>query len=96
MTASKVTPAAPAGSDKAAVNVKVVVPLLPSASVTSPTESAGSAGATGPHGLTAVPALRGAGGAAVKSAALLSVSAQPEPLRRAAVVFVSVGAAAPS
>src|SRR6266536_2539594 len=42
-------------------------------------------------------AFRGAGGPAVKSAPLLSVSVQPESLRRAAVVFESVEAAeAPS
>ena len=37
-------------------------------------------------------ALRGAGGAATKSAELLSVSRQPPPARNAAVVFESVGA----
>ncbi len=48
--------------------------------------------AVGAPGFSGLAVLRGFGGPALKSAALSSVSTQPSPLRRAAVVFDRVGA----
>ena len=89
---SKVTPPAPAGAERLTVKSNDVVPALPSLSETSLTERLIPVG----QGLAAVAVLRGVGAPAVKSVELLSVSVQPPAALKAAVVFESVGAAAPS
>src|SRR5436305_1981111 len=88
---SKVTPPAGAGAERLAVKVKVVVPALPSLSVTSLIVRLGR----GLQEFSADELLRGVGAAAVKSAELLSVSAQPFAPRRSAVVVLGAGAFAP-
>ena len=65
-------------------------PVAPAAGVVEATFGAFSAS----QKCTALAVVRGVGAAAVKSAPLSSVSAQPSAFRIAAVVFVSVGAAA--
>jgi len=75
------------------VKVNVVVPLLPSASVTSLIESVGS---TGPQGLSGLAELRGAAAAAVKSEPLLSVSEQPPEFRKIDAVVLVAGPTVPS
>ena len=75
------------------MNVAVVVPAFPSVTVTS-SMSIEMAGGL-PQAFSAE-LLRGAGGAAEKSTAFESVSVQPAWARNAAVVLLSVGAAAPS
>ena len=64
---SKVTPPAPAGTDRLTVKVNAVVPALPSAADTSLTRNVGNAG---PQGASGDAELRGTGVAMVKSAEL--------------------------
>ena len=88
---SNVTPPVPAALERDTVKVNDVVPLLPSIWTTSLIERLR---ATTPQGFACDAVLRGVGAPAAKSAPLLSVSTQPPLLRRPAVVFESVGAAA--
>src|ERR1043165_7854404 len=67
-------------------------PFAPFAGVVEMTVGAWSA----PQMFSGDSELRGFGASAMKSAELLFVSVQPPPRRRAAVVFESVGAGAPS
>src|SRR4051794_2134027 len=81
---SNMTPPAGAVAERLTVNVKVVVPALPSLWETSLTLRLTVAGGV----------LRGFGAPAVKSRALLSVSVAPLPARRSALAFDGAGAAA--
>src|SRR6266542_323952 len=87
---SKVMSVEGAGADKLTVNFAAVVPLLPSASVTSLIVRLGSALAR--QLLAGAPLLRGSGTKIRKSAALSFVSVQPPALRRSAVVLLGAGA----
>src|SRR4051812_4757064 len=86
---SNVTPPAPAAEDRVTVNVNVVVPELPSLTETSLTERLGVVVEQKCSGESV---LRGVAAAAVKSAALLSVSVQPSPARKIAFVVLGAGA----
>ena len=79
-----------AGADKLTVKVAVVVPLLPSATVTSLIVRLGGAPAT--QLLNGELVLRGKGAETRKSAALSFVSVQPPALRKSAVVLLGAGA----
>src|SRR5215471_9473339 len=78
--------------------LNVTVTFAPTGTSTVPPAGERSAITVGtpPHVWTGDAVFRGAGAAATKSAALLSVSWQPEPPRTAAVVLDSAGAGAPS
>src|SRR5262249_10534974 len=65
-----------------------------SSSTEAPAAAVPVGGVTVPQVATGDEPFRGAGVPAAKSALLTSVSSQPAPLRRAAVVFVSAGAPA--
>ena len=88
---SKVTPPTGAGADRLTVKLAVTVPLLPSTTATLSIVRL-----TPPHGLRPLAVLRGLGASTLKSVLLVSVSVQPFPLRRAAVVLLSAAVAAPS
>src|SRR6266542_1226131 len=79
-----------AGADKLTVNVAVVVPLLPSVTVTSFIVRLGGKPAL--QLFTGELVLRGKGADARKSAALSLVSVQPPALRQSAVVLLGAAA----
>src|SRR5437879_6369407 len=87
---SNVTSVEGAGADKLTVKVAVVVPLLPSITVTSLIVRFGGEPAMQLFVGDAV--LRGKGADTRKSAALSFVSVQPPALRKSAVVLVGAGA----
>src|SRR6476659_8696522 len=86
---SKVISVAGAGVDRLTVKMAVVVPLFPSATVTSLMIRLGGEPAT--QLLNGELLLRGNGAETRKSAALSFVSAQPPALRRSAVVLPGAG-----
>src|SRR3546814_6568809 len=88
---SKETPPSPAGSLRLRTKSNAVLPLLPSARPTLATVSTGWPPPAHTFGAEAL--LRGFGVPDVKSAPLTLVSVQPPPLRSAAVVLLSPGAA---
>src|ERR1043166_5068320 len=87
---SKVTSVESAGADKLTVNVAVVVPLFPSATVTSLIVRSGGVPAV--QLLNGELVLRGAGAETRKSALLLFVSVQPPALRKSALVLLGAPA----
>ena len=87
---SNVTPPSPAAAESETSKTIVVVPESPSSTETSATDRPGTV--TPPHGSGAVAVLRGLGTAAAKSKLLLSVSVQPFPARKSAVVGEIAGA----
>src|SRR6266480_907209 len=87
---SKVISADGAGDDRLTVKVAVVVPLLPSVTVTSLIVRFGGVPAT--QLLNAELVFRGKGAVTRKSAPLLFVSIQPPALRRSALVLLGAGA----
>src|SRR6266436_5330107 len=80
-----------AGADKMTVKVAVVVPLFPSATLTSSMVRFG--GVPGVQLFTGALLLRGKGPDTRKSAALSSVSVHPPALRKSEVVFDGAAAA---
>jgi hypothetical protein len=93
-----VTPPARAAEDKLTVNVAIVVPLLPSVTVTSFMDSDGVGVGVGvpPQVFIADEVFRGAGAAVAKFAELLSVSVHPPAALKMALVLLGAGAGAPS
>src|SRR6267143_1845469 len=87
---SKLTSVEGAGADKLTVNVKTLVPALPSVRLTSLIERFGGVPAV--QLLSGELVLRGNGAETKKSALLLFVSVQPPALRKSAVVLLGAGA----